>query len=175
MPNTMTLINAVTLSSGDAANIQFTSIPSTYTDLVVKASLRGASNGGGTNQAWDNVKITFNGSSTGYAYRALAQIDTAASSFGNASDVAGYSWIPFAGATANTFSNTEYYIPNYTGSSNKTISTDGVMENNSTALVNALVVNSWNNSSAITSIQLAATTGNLKQYSTAYLYGIVKS
>lgn len=175
MPNTMTLIASSTVGAGGAATIDFTSIPSTYTDLVVKGSLRGAGPGGGTNQAWDNAKIRFNGTSTNYAYLAFANVDNATSSFANTGDNANYVWIPYSGATANTFSNYEHYIPNYTSAINKTISTDSTMENSSSAVVEALLANAWNNTSAITSISIFATTGNLAQHSTAYLYGIVKS
>jgi hypothetical protein len=40
MANTFTLIASSTVGSGGAASIDFTSISSTYTDLVVKLSLR---------------------------------------------------------------------------------------------------------------------------------------
>jgi hypothetical protein len=38
--NTYTLISSVTVGSGGAANMGFTSIPATYTDLLVKLSAR---------------------------------------------------------------------------------------------------------------------------------------
>jgi hypothetical protein len=40
MANTYTLISSVTVGSGGAANIEFTSIPQTYTDLLYKISGR---------------------------------------------------------------------------------------------------------------------------------------
>ena len=175
MANTYVKIASATVGSGGAATIDFNSIAGSYTDLLVKASLRGSSGGGGTSAAWDNVKMRFNGTTTNYSYRALTNIDGAAGSISSASDSAVYSWIPFSGATASTFSNIEYYIPNYTAATAKSVSVDGVMENNATPIFNALVANLWNNTATITSIQLLPTTGNFAQYSTATLYGISKS
>jgi len=40
MPNTMTLIASSTVGAGGSTAITFSSIPSTYTDLVIKHSLR---------------------------------------------------------------------------------------------------------------------------------------
>jgi hypothetical protein len=40
MALTYTAIKTVTVGSGGAANIDFTSIPQTYTDLVLKVSAR---------------------------------------------------------------------------------------------------------------------------------------
>ena len=47
MANTYTLIASSTAGSGGAAYIEFTSIPNTYTDLLVMLSLRTAGGGGG--------------------------------------------------------------------------------------------------------------------------------
>ena len=45
MANTYTLIASSTVGSGGAANIEFTSIPATYTDLLIKMSARAATGG----------------------------------------------------------------------------------------------------------------------------------
>jgi hypothetical protein len=54
----MTLISSVTVGSGGAADIEFTSIPATYTDLLVKISIRNATSGA------TRVYVRFNGAST---------------------------------------------------------------------------------------------------------------
>ena len=66
MANTYTLISSVTVGSGGASSIEFTSIPSTYTDLLLNFS--GRSN---TNQASGGFacKIEFNGSSSNLSAR----------------------------------------------------------------------------------------------------------
>jgi hypothetical protein len=43
MADTYTLISSVTVGAGGASSIDFTSIPATYTDLLIKVSARGAS------------------------------------------------------------------------------------------------------------------------------------
>ena len=45
MADTYTLISSVTVGAGGASSIDFTSIPATYTDLLVKFSLRTDFNG----------------------------------------------------------------------------------------------------------------------------------
>jgi hypothetical protein len=79
------------------------------------------------------------------------------------------------GATASTFGNGEVYIPNYAGSTNKSMSADGVSENNGTEAYTDLIANLWSNTSAITSILLYPDSGTWQQYSTATLYGIKNS
>ena len=170
MPDTFIKIASVTVGSGGASSIDFTSIPSTYTDLCVKFSLR-------FDLPFDaaNINIRFNSNASGYSTRRLKGTGSAAisdSTSGAASMVFNYG----AGdtLTANTFGNGELYIPNYAGSSNKSVSSDAVTENNATAAYAVLQAGLWSNTAAITSISLLCD-GNWKQYSTATLYGIKNS
>lgn len=172
MPNTFSLIASSTVGAGGAANISFTSIPNTYTDLVLKLSVR-------SNRATvqDTFKVTFNSSASGYSFKRVYGDGATAASDGSTGDTfltVGYS----AGnsATASTFGNVELYIPNYAGSNNKSVSTDGVGENNGTTAYAGLFASLWANTAAITSITIeGGTSATLLQYSTAYLYGIIKS
>jgi hypothetical protein len=75
-----------------------------------------------------------------------------------------------SGDTANTFSNVAYYFTNYAGSTTKSISVDLVAENNATAAYQVIMAGNWANTSAITSIKLAAPSGTLVEYTTASLY-----
>jgi hypothetical protein len=76
-------------------------------------------------------------------------------------------------ATSNTFGNTSVYIPNYAGSNFKSISIDGVTENNATAALQFFNAGLFKSTSAITSISLTAYNfASYVQYSTADLYGI---
>jgi hypothetical protein len=173
MPNTYTLIQAVTVGSGGSASIDFTSIPSTYTDLCLKLSLRNSYAG---TYVSGKLTVNANGSSI-YTSKVLSGGGSSVSSasYGPATKM---EWGP-AGAnslTANTFSNIEMYFPSYTTSNNKPIYIDGVMETND-ASNNALSL--WGGvaatSSAISSIEVNFNAGSWMQYSTAYLYGIVNS
>jgi len=169
MPNTYKVISSVTVGSGGAANIEFTSIPQTYTDLKIVFSARMTNS---TNVV-DDVVISINSSTSNFTMRRL---------FGSGSgtpfsDTGGgnYNWIsqsPNAGATTNTFGNAEIYIPNYTSSANKSISADSVSENNGTTAYAFLGAVLWSNTAAITSISLGGFASNFAQYSTAVLYGI---
>jgi hypothetical protein len=170
MANTMTLISSVTVGSGGAASIDFSSIPATYTDLCLKVSARGASAGSGTSGVWDNVQIKFNGSTSNFTYRTILDIDGSASS--NSGSIGILGWTDFSGATASTFGNIETYIPNYAGSNNKSFSTDSTMENNGTPIVLSCLAQLWSSTAAINQITILPNSGNFAQYSTAYLYGV---
>lgn len=172
MATTFEAIATVTVGSGGAANIEFTSIPGTYTDLVVKYSLRATSGGN-----YVNNRFSFNGSTTGYTSRLLYGTGSASGSEVNAvTDAIDYSaYSTGTDATASTFSNGEIYIPNYTSSNNKSASIDGVSENNATTAVAGLTAGLWSNSAAITSVKVTPSSGNFAQYSTATLYGIKNS
>ena len=76
------------------------------------------------------------------------------------------------GDTANTFTNSEFYIPNYAGSNYKSISGEQTRENNGTSAYIYLHALLWSNTAAINRVTLNAITNNFAQYSTAYLYGV---
>jgi hypothetical protein len=164
-------ISTVTVGSTSVASIDFSSIPQIYTDLVIKLSAR--SNGG-----YADMKIQFNGDTTAgnYNWRYIRGTGAAAtSSAGGASEPSIYLGEASAsGDTANTFGNHEIYIPNYTSSNKKSISTDSVSENNGTTAYTHLVADIWNGTAPISSIKIFSGTGNLVQYSSATLYGIRK-
>jgi hypothetical protein len=166
---TMTLIETKTLGSAQA-QIVFTAIPQTFDDLVVKLSLRAAT---GTGHYLD-VEMDFNGESA-RAYRSLYTVGTtAASGFGSFNIVAGANG---NGSTTNTFSNAEVYVPNYTSTAIKSLSCDGVAENNSsTQYFLAIAANSITNSTAVTEITLRDAFGsvNFATGSSVSLYGIKK-
>lgn len=165
-----TLISSVTVGSGGAASIDFTSIPGTYTDLILVLSLRGSYS---TTYGLDNIYITTNSSITNINAKRLYGNGASASSEGWTNYfAAGY--INGSGTTANTFSNNQIYFPNYSGTTNKTFSHDGVSETNATNTYQELIAGVINTTSAITSLKLTQNAGTFVQYSTAYLYGLTK-
>lgn len=171
MANTYTLIASSTVGSGGAANIEFTSIPGTYTDLLVKVSARGDSSG-------TDIKIQFNGSTSSvYTYKRLYGTGSSVATSGTTTTNLINNMIAQSSYTANTFGNGEIYIFNYTSSDAKSVSIDGVTENNATGSFVTLTAGLWNpaTQAAITSIKLEIDGGpNFVQHSTAYLYGIKK-
>jgi hypothetical protein len=173
---TFTFIASSTVGAGGASSIDFTSIPGTYTDLVLYLSGRST----GTNaNAQGFCYLSFNGSTTNFSSYRLYQDGT---SVGSDSGGRFAAYIPNNAATSNTFGTMVLYIGNYTSSNNKPYSIDQGMENNSTSnYLQGLSGGVWSNSSAITSIGIGnvlnsdSSSANFIQYSTAYLYGIVKS
>jgi hypothetical protein len=171
MANTYVKIATVNVGLSGAANINFSSIPGTYTDLVVKLSTR--STGGSANLYWN-----YNGGSgTAYSSKKLFGNGAAASSL----QLSGVNYfqqenaVNNSGSTASTFNNCDIYLTNYSSTStNKSNLFDGVTENNATTAYTVLSANLWADNSAITSIGFA-TDGNFVQYSTATLYGILKN
>ena len=153
-----------------AASVIFDNLPASgYTDLKVVISGRSS-----RSNPTDTLFMKINGTSTTYANRRIYGFASTAGSDNYAStsgmDVGG---ITGNTATANTYSSQEVYVPNYTSSSYKTISYDGVSENNSSS-GNFLVMQAtlWSNTAAITSLTFQADVGNLMSGSTFSLYGV---
>ena len=166
MANTFELISSVTVGSGGAASIAFSAIPSTYTDLCVKYSLRANNTDG--NESWD-LYLTLNATST--ITSKVVRGDGSVASSNSLTDrilraVNPSNW------TSNTFSNGELYIPNYTSSNNKSWSNDSVGENNATSAGMSMTAGLTSISAAVSTVTLTGVNANFVQYSTAYLYGV---
>jgi hypothetical protein len=164
----MTLIESKTLASA-AASIEFTSIPSTFTDLVAVLSIR-------TNrspQKDDLIAIRINGVTTNQSERELfGNGSTTGSSTGLATI---YSYANSAGATSDTFGNSSVYIPNYTAATAKSFSVDSVNENNATGAYQSILAGLWNSTAAITSLEFYPLYGTtLNAGSIISLYGVLK-
>lgn len=172
MPKQYACLAEITVGSGGAANIDFTSIPQTYTDLCIKFSSRTTHNN--TPDDW-YMTVNNDGASV-YGYRLFYGTGSAIGTMGTASTTGIYAgWTDASPNTSNTFSNTELYFPNYTGSEYKTWSIDGVYENNATAAYQYMSTCLFAKTNAITSIKLVGFNANWAQYTTATLYGITNS
>lgn len=176
MPITFNKIASVTVGSGGASSIDFTSIPSTYTDLVVKLSIRNTST-----ESTNQIYVQPNSATTNLSSKLLfgnASIASSAS-YTSASSLWGY--CSGNGSTSNTFGNSEFYFPNYAGSNNKSVIIDSVNETNATSASQSLLAGLWSSSTAISSLKFLTqenSTGDAKnfvQYCTATLYGISNS
>jgi hypothetical protein len=162
-------ISTITVGSGGVSTIDFINIPQTYTDLVVKISARKTSTGG------SNLQMQFNGSTSGYAQKVLLGNGSTVASYNDTSEI-GFMYVTISSDTSNTFSSTDIHIPNYTGSNQKALSIDNVVENNATAANAATTTAVWTSTAPINRIyfQIANGGGVFAQYSTATLYGIRK-
>ena len=131
MANTYVAIATVTVGSGGASSISFSSIPTTYSDLCILASVR--SNHTGGNDDW---YLRVNGVSTGgtYSNRGLYGNGSSAGSWSYTGGTSGaqiYGGWDNESTATNNFTNIQLYFPNYANTSyNKSFSWEGVQEYN---------------------------------------------
>jgi hypothetical protein len=167
---TYTLISSNVLTAS-AASVTFSSIPATYTDLVIRWSSR-------SDTTQPDVFIRYNSdSATNYSrlemyasgstvYNGVVANQTSQYQTGSNSQ---------STSTSDTFSNGEVYIPNYTSTTSKPIGRFNVAESNSTGAFETFVVagaHLYRNSSAISSIVISPASNNFVSGSSFYLYGI---
>lgn len=181
MANTYTLISTATATGG--TTVSLTSIPQTYTDLMVQISARSTYSGGGA----VSLAFSFNSIGTSYAGKSF-QVYANNTVTANNDGIVTYSGITGGGArvvassdagTASTFGNSNIYIANYTSSNNKSVLIDTVTESETAGASTpaGLLLGSyiWSNSAAITSISFGLEVGSFVSPSTFYLYGIKNS
>ncbi len=174
MPSSRVLISSQTLGSA-AASVTFSSIPATYTDLVVRMSIRNST--AGLFSAAGRFKLNGD-TATNYSITSLYGNGNSANSDRISSQAYGqltYNGYTSAGNTANTFSSIEFYIPSYTASQNKPTSTFAATETNAITAILEVDANLWRNTAAITSIEIYSDTGNFVTDSSFYLYGLKNS
>ena len=169
MATTYTLIDSEVLTSSQAS-ITFSSIPATYTDLVLRVSARDSS----TTAYPSNLYIQVNSITSGYSFTELfsdvAYVDTQRST-GQAKYFINSS-VMSDSQTSNTFSSVEVYIPNYAGSTNKKESTrTAAPQNAGTNVYDTITAQLLGNTAAITSLSIT-TANNFLSGSSFYLYGI---
>jgi len=162
----MKAIQTVTVGAGGAASIDFTNIPQTYTDLHLLVSLREESSTSAV------AFIKFNNATANRSERYIQGNGSSATS-GTTSVLQFIVCQP--SDTASTFGNASIYIPNYTSSNFKSVSSDSVSENNATSAFSRLVAGLWADTSAINQITITTDTGDVAQYSTATLYGVTSA
>lgn len=176
MATTYTLISSNVLSSS-AASVTFSSIPATYTDLVLRASVR-------TNNAstGDYFIPTINGSTSAIYSNTVLYYDNGGNpSSANEANVdpttANYNVnVDAANNTANTFASLEFYFPSYTASQNRPYSQFGVKENNTGIGTEAkiyAVASLFRSTTVISSLSFAPLPSkSFVSGSSFYLYGI---
>lgn len=157
MATTYTPIATTTVTGG--TSYTFSSIPSTYTDLVlvINASISGTA---------VNLGIRYNGdSSNNYSFVRIFGDGSSASTSaaGNVPD-------NYIGDISTTMSTDIVHIPNY---SNTTTYKSALSRSNDTASTTQLWVNTWRNTAAINSITIYGTgTRTFATGSMFTLYGI---
>jgi hypothetical protein len=163
--STYSTIATTTLSS-NAASYDFTSIPSTYTDLVLVSSAAT------TLAASDVIFRVGNGSvdtGTNYSTTWLYGTGSAAGSARQSSANAGY--FDYYGGASTTLGNNVAIVHFMNYSNTSTYKTVLARSNNAGVGVDA-VVNLWRSTSAINIIRVIGATSNLLAGTTLTLYGI---
>jgi len=183
MANTYVHISSTTVTSG--TTVSLTSIPQTYTDLLLLVSARSDYTGGGA----VSMAMSFNSNASSYTSKSI-QYYGPSSVVSNNDTTATYNGITGAQAramatgvspvtTVSTFGSSSIYIPNYTSSNYKSYSVDTVTEANSAASNSPhgilFAAGLWSNTAAITSIDFGIEVGDFVSPSTFYLYGIKNS
>jgi hypothetical protein len=165
----MELIQSLTVGSGGAASITFSSIPATYTDLILISSARHTSS---TN---DYLVAQLNGTTTGYSSMYLGGNGTGVENYSGLTTI-GFIVGPVGGSayTANTFQVSTTTIPNYAGATAKLCVQNGGFENNGSTALHAITTSRSTVTAAVTSILIKAISFNLAEHSRFSLYGVLK-
>jgi hypothetical protein len=166
---TYTLIEKKTAVNNTTAAYVFTSIPQTYTDLCLKVSARNNENNYGGYQIW------INGQSSNNSYQ---QFRGYGSTVGAASrtDMIDIANLTTLGDPSGYFSGDEFYLPNYTLTSNlKSVLVDSCRITNDNNYSIRMSCGVQAATAAITSISITLDTDHFLSGSTFYLYGIKNS
>lgn len=160
MASTYTPIATYTVSGSSTTSYTFSSIPSTYTDLVLITN---------SGQTSGQLYFRINGDTgTNYSYTTLEGNGTSAISQRLTSKTLIYP--AYSGETANAINLTNIlHFQNY---SNATTYKTILWRSNDTGTQTEAGVGLWRSTSAITSILLASSVGNFLAGSTFTLYGI---
>lgn len=177
MAATYQLITSAVLGSS-AGSVTLSGIPNTFTDLVVRASIRYTQSSNSY-----PIAIAFNGDTSPslYSRRSLqgwGGSGTNAAQSNNEVET-NIGEVNAAISTASTFTSVEIHIPNYTSTSNKQLKIEDVQEDNVSGAYMTFSSSLYRNSMAISSIkfQVPSAYGALTMVagSSFYLYGLKNS
>ena len=161
-PGDFESIATVNVGVSGQANIDFTSIPGTYTHLQIRGIVAGTGN---------DLRLRFNSDSgSNYTYHFVyGDGATAASGASSATDG---TYLGFVANTSNATFTFVTDILDYTNTNKfKTIRTINGQDLNGSGLA-MLSSSHWRSTAAVTSIRLLLNAGNIGQYSSFALYGI---
>ena len=169
-PAAIDSIATVTVGSGGSSTITFSSIPSTYTHLQVRAISRTSRAAGN-----DPIYIRLNSDSgNNYAWHAIEGNGSSVTAYGYASQAQGWIYIAAdSNSPSNVFGANVTDILDYANTNKyKTVRNIGGVDNNGSGVIGFDSV-LWQNTNAITSISFTNLSGtNFAQYSHFALYGV---
>lgn len=163
-------IATVTVGAGGAANIEFTSIPSTYTHLQIRGIARSTN---ADNNQFNLIQFNSDTTSANYTYHGFSGDGSTTGAFSGTSTGGLTAFTITAGnSTANVFGGFVVDILDYKNTNkNKTARALSGHDQNGFGIVR-FSSGVWLSNSAITSILVKPSSGNYAQYTTFALYGI---
>jgi len=163
MAQTYTPLATNTVSGSSTSAVSFTSIPQTYTDLVIVANTSNS-------VSLESLALTFNGD-TGTNYSNTRLYGNGTSAISDRATSAAYI---AALLNSNTIGNSIIHIMNYANTTTykTTISRTGDASNRTSAVVGLWRGSTGSATQAITSITITVTGSNYVSGSTFSLYGI---
>jgi hypothetical protein len=169
MSSTYTLISKVVLTDDLTTSVTFSSIPQTYTHLVLKTSVRHV-----IDQATGNLGFNLSGGSTQYFNRYVRGSGTSVT-IPTLTDGAGYVWFGSQGnsTTASVFSSADTLVADYTSNLPKMILGHSIIEQQASAGNNVLSCFLTNAASPVTSMLVQVAGGLAMRAGSSFsLYGI---
>ena len=174
---TYTLIESQTLTNSTTSVVSFTSIPTIFTDLVVRGSLSTTSAA-----PWANFWMFFNGDTSAGSYTTYSGTQLYGNGGGgsvtstrqtNASYNTVSTQINGSSVTTN-YGNIELYFPNYNSTATKPFSTFGVSETNAATTYLGVSAQQFRGTAGLTTISFDQSVNGTFWYtgSSFYLYGI---
>jgi hypothetical protein len=160
MPSAQVALATITLGSAQST-ITFASIPATYRDLrlVIQGSLSAGSN---------YFKLNFNGDSgANYNYVFMRGDGTSATSSASSNDVSIYQTPSSIGSGVNTMISADIFDYGQTDKHKSTLT-----RSHSDGVYVWAIAGRWANTAAVTSVAVAAYSGNLNTGTVISLYGI---
>jgi hypothetical protein len=164
-----------TVAPGGAPLVSFNNIPQNYTDLKILISVRGAAAGAfGTLGCQFGTNGTINNSGENYSLTYLQGIGGGSFTSRQIGENAlNFDGLSLASISANTFTNIELYIPNYSKGNFKQVSFEIAAPNNSNTDYNLFTNSgSWRRNDPISSIIFYGGGTNIAAGSTFTIYGI---
>ena len=166
MADLTTYVPIATVTLGSATSpVTFSSIPSTYTDLILISSANT------TNAGMIDVWYRFNGDTgTNYSRTGLYGNGSSAGSFRGSNEAYGYySYMNGTSVGTNVFSENILQIQNYANATTYKTSLSRTAAQGDSAIA---LVSLWRSTSAINSISVSPASGSFNTGSTFTLYGI---
>lgn len=161
MPATYSTIGMFTSGSASSTSVSFTSIPQTYTDLVLVGNVKFTTS--------SDLYITFNNdTSTNYSRTRLINNSLNTVSSTTTKDLAYYVAGAAEGTSTSGFATFTMHINNYKGNINKPLISQMGTPNNTVFLTSG----AWRSTSAISTITLTTESGYIATSTTFTLYGI---